>query len=307
MYTWETSLNPATSLRISVFGKTLIIQHLPDKLCKREMILVVKNDNGEEIMRNSYSRTANKSLNLDKLNIGSYYFDVYYLMGDLYWPFFSHNQPMLVKDYNRIWFAASPFTIYNSIQTHSWETDCEFLKRQLVSNRQYQSNEREIVQRAKEITQGHFFPYTKMLAIHDYIANNVAYDTDAFYSNQYLYNDNSALTTLRTGRGVCQGYTNLSIALLRSIGIPAMEVPCFALGREYSGGWKKTNNIHSSKANHVITAAFVNNRWSVMDITWDSDYEIVNGKRCEKTGCGLSHKYFDMTTTMFSLTHKLIR
>ena len=44
-----------------------------------------------------------------------------------------------------------------------------------------------------------------------------------------------------------------------------------------------------------------------MDVTWDSDLEIVNGKKHEKTGCGIKHRYFDMTTNMFSLTHKLIK
>ena len=159
---------------------------------------------------------------------------------------------------------------------------------------------------ARSIAKGHLFTNTKILAVHDFVARNVAYDTDALKSNRYLFCDCSALATLRLRRSVCQGYTNLSIALLRALGIPAMEVPCYALGQGARGGWELETNRMAVSANHVLTAAFTGRRWSVMDVTWDSDLEFVDGREREKTGCGISHCYFDMTPSMLSLSHKII-
>ena len=189
---------------------------------------------------------------------------------------------------------------------NSWPTNDSFLKKQLASTHQYQSGKRSIIDCARSIVKGHLFPYTKMLAIHDFVAQHVYYDMDALVSGKYKYNDHSASATLHQHRGICQGYTNLSIALLRALGIPAMEVSCYALGQSSDGDWTRSENRAATSANHVLTAAFVDHRWCIMDVTWDSDLEFVQGRRREKTGRGISHCYFDMTPSMLSLTHKII-
>jgi transglutaminase-like putative cysteine protease len=302
----ETSLNPATSMRVSISGNVLTILKLPENYLFKKILIVIKNSRGDDIMKQYVTWSGRNTISLEKLSDGTYSMNIYFLKGNLYWAFFAHHRPMFVKERNNSWFISSPFAIYNSIQTHSWPTNPSFLKRQLASNKQYQSNEREIRRCAHNIAHNHLFPYTKMMAVHDFIALNIAYDKDALKAEQYLHNDNSALSTLRLGRGVCQGYTNLSIALLRSLGIPAMEVPCYALGLGSEGGWENPQNKTQNTANHVFTAVFVNNRWSIMDITWDSDLEYENGELREKTGSGIMHNYFDMTATMLSLTHKII-
>ena len=237
--------------------------------------------------------------------MGSYSLNILFQSGKFFWAFFSYYPPKFVKNHGRCWFISPSFAVYNSMRVNSWSTSRGFLHQQLMSNMRYQLEENSIRRCAEMVARAHLFPYTKMMAVHDFVASEIAYDTNALINNCVQRQDNSALATLRWGKGVCQGYTNLSIALLRVLGIPAMQVACYALGVGTNGGWDQPQNRNTLEANHVLTAAFINHRWCLMDITWDSDLEFKGGIRKEITGCGISHRYFDMTPTMLSLTHKL--
>ena len=118
--------------------------------------------------------------------------------------------------------------------------------------------------------------------------------------------DSSALGTLSSKKSVCQGYSDLSVALLRAAGIPAMALSCFALGISIEKKWTP-QILGSTETNHCITAAFgeKHKRWMIMDITWDSDNEYVNGTFKSKSGLGKHHKYFDVTIPFLSFTHRL--
>ena len=122
---------------------------------------------------------------------------------------------------------------------------------------------------------------------------------------QYKYNDSSAIATLKARRGVCQGISNLTVAMLRSIGIVAYGLSCYALGISTTGGWDTVENM-KALPNHQMTIAYVDNRWMIMDVTWDSDNIYINGKYTQKSGCGVSHKYFDNTIPFLSYTHRLM-
>ena len=307
MITLETSYNAAYSLRFSTDRDSIVLEHLPENGRYNKILIVVTESGGNEVFRQSAVKRNNTVINLRNVHNGTYFLNVYFLFGDSYWSYYSNHQPTIVKNGNRCWFSSPPLTVYNSIQMHSWPTTSDFLKRNLVSTSQYQCRRQAIIECAKAITKGSLFPYTKMLAIHDFVAKHIAYDMDALSTGMYRYNDNSALATLHYGKGVCQGYTNLSIALLRALGIPAMEVESYALGQDTAGGWEDSRNSSATSANHVLTAAYVSHRWCVMDITWDSDLVVINGKRTEKTGTGLSHRYFDTTPSMLSLSHKIIQ
>ena len=306
MVTWETSHYLPCSLQMSANGDAIILTHFPESGHYNKIMIVVTGIGGNEIYRQYAAKKNNAIISLRNIQDGTYFLNIYFYVGGMYWSYYSNHLPMIVKSGFRCWFSVPPLTTYNSFQMRSWPTTQEFLKRQLVSTNKYQCEKKPIIECAKSITKRSLFPYTKMLSVHDFVAQHVAYDMDALYSGKYQYNDNSALTTLHQKKGVCQGYTNLSIALLRSLGIPAMEVKSYALGQDTKGGWEDFRNRSATTANHVLTAAYVNHRWCIMDVTWDSDLVVINGKKTEKTGTGLSHRYFDTTLSMLSLSHKLI-
>lgn len=147
--------------------------------------------------------------------------------------------------------------------------------------------------------------YEKILVIHDWIADNIYYDFDA------LSNDDNRkrcpvkpMDVFENRRSMCQGITNLSIEMLKSVGVHSVGVVCFALGYDTQGGWENVSNI-TAESNHIFTAAFCNDRWILLDITWDCENKYHNGKFI-KSEDPLSHKYFDMTMEFLSISHRLV-
>jgi hypothetical protein len=145
--------------------------------------------------------------------------------------------------------------------------------------------------------------YEKILAIHDWTANNFFYDEDGFCTSDYMTADYSFTALINSRKCVCQGYANVCAMLLNSLGIPTIIIECFALGVSTEGGWERENNLNSD-ANHVMVAAFDGLRWILMDPTWDSPNTFKQGKFLHEGN--LSHKYFDMTPNFLSCTHRLI-
>lgn len=152
---------------------------------------------------------------------------------------------------------------------------------------------------AKRLTKYCQSNYDKVLAIHDWIAKNISYDYDSLEDGSYkdMPIERSAIDTLLSRKGVCQGYTDLSIALLRAVGVPSAAIICFS---------KREQNKYDpeTESNHIFTAAYFDNRWHLFDITWDSDKEYSNSIVKEKTGSGVSHLYFDCSIEFMSFTHR---
>lgn len=174
------------------------------------------------------------------------------------------------------------------------------------SNSLYQADLPEVIDLATKITKYKTGNYNKILAIHDWVAENLYYDYDALASGRYRYERYDALQMLKTRRTVCRGYSKLAVTLLRAIDIPAIDVLCFALGESSDGGWNSGDNL-TAEANHVITFALADSRWIMMDPTWDSVNEYRNGEYIEKTEGGARHTYFDATLAFFSFTHRFIK
>lgn len=83
---------------------------------------------------------------------------------------------------------------------------------------------------------------------------------DAFVATRTAYTlgssqgTDSAVTTLKTGRGVCRDYAHLVIALLRAMDVPARYVACYAPGLDPMDF-------------HAVAEAYHDGRWYVIDAT----------------------------------------
>jgi hypothetical protein len=89
----------------------------------------------------------------------------------------------------------------------------------------------------------------KARAIHDYIVSTLTYDNMSF-SNSGRSRKMDAVSVVENGTGVCEGYANLSAALLRAAGIPVKIVTA----RSISHAW---NNV------------YIGGAWKFYDATWD--------------------------------------
>jgi hypothetical protein len=102
-------------------------------------------------------------------------------------------------------------------------------------------------------------PFLRVKALHDYVADRVAYDSDAYFAGKYPPQD--AETVFRTHKSVCAGYANLLSALAAVTKDEVIVV----------GGNARnmlTNDI--SGGGHAWNAAKIKGRWYLIDATWDS-------------------------------------
>lgn len=124
-------------------------------------------------------------------------------------------------------------------------------------------------QLAVEITRGLTNNYDRVIAVRDYLLENIPYDyfpppqapdTDAV--DQFLFVDR---------RGVCEHYTSAMIVLLRSLGIPARFVVGYG-----SGDYNPITGYYEVRANHAhawVEVYFPGEDWTVFDPTpgWTGD------------------------------------
>lgn len=74
------------------------------------------------------------------------------------------------------------------------------------------------------------------------------------YAPGESYGTDTAVTTLRTGRGVCRDYAHLVIALLRALDVPARYVACYAPGLDPMDF-------------HAVAEALLDGVWYALDAT----------------------------------------
>lgn len=139
------------------------------------------------------------------------------------------------------------------------------------------SKEDKLIQKtAEKIVNKGDSDYEKVRKVHDWVANNIWYDQD--YANGKT--EETAYTpveVLESKKTVCGGYTFLTRALLRSLGIPT-TVP--------------SNSIHG------WNEAYVDGRWVILDTTWDSLNKYKDGTFSEAKPCLRDN--FDISLEAFS-------
>ena len=170
----------------------------------------------------------------------------------------------------------------------------------LVINIRDDSEREKIGRLASDIAVGSTSDYERLLRIHDWVAENIYYNWDAYWSDDPVAVD--ACGTLTRKMSVCHGYAALTEALLRGVGIPARVVSGHALGVSADG--KYWDEVDHSESNHSWNEAFVDGRWVILDTTWDSGNDYEDGQF--KKG-SVRHAYFDPSLQSFSYTHKILQ
>lgn len=122
------------------------------------------------------------------------------------------------------------------------------------------SAEKTIESVAQYIAGAESDPVLRIKALHDYVADRVAYDSDSYYAGRYPPQD--AQTVFETRKSVCAGYANLLTALADSINEKIVVVVGDA--RSMSSGDRL------SGSGHAWNAASINDRWYLIDACWDA-------------------------------------
>lgn len=152
---------------------------------------------------------------------------------------------------------------------------------------------------AEDITKGITDEYEKIFEISKWISTNIYYDWDAYYANKYVPTD--AISTLLNKKSVCQGYAELTRELVKSIGLPARLVSGHALGASANG--KSWDGVDHTSSNHAWNEVFVDGHWIIIDNTWNSNNQYIDGKFNQNDAF---YRYFDANIEAFSHTHKIL-
>lgn len=113
--------------------------------------------------------------------------------------------------------------------------------------------------------------YDKVLKAHDWLVDNVEYDTTL--NNSYIYNLYGALVSRKA---VCEGYAEAFKYLMDYAGVPCILVVGSA------------TNSNGDTENHEWNYVKINEKWYAVDCTWDDPIITGNGKITND----IKYKYF---------------
>jgi transglutaminase-like putative cysteine protease len=152
------------------------------------------------------------------------------------------------------------------------------------SNR-VQSNDSAIINLAESITKNKKTTLEKSKAIHLWLTQNIAYDTEIrnkIESGKYTEADylQDAIVVFETKKAVCEGYANLSAALHRAVGISAKVIYgkfLYLNARSYRM-YKNSSRLVMPDVNavsnlHAWNEILIKDQWMPMDVTSDSGKE----------------------------------
>jgi len=166
--------------------------------------------------------------------------------------------------------------------------------------------------------------YEKAKAIHDWMKTNMYYDYDQYYSGDYILEADGLSTyelLIKYKRGVCSYFAEIFSLLVRAQGIPCMNVVGYAENSDaatesfdgylvdydkqtfYPSGDKWTAENCDLSSNHEWNEVFLNGKWVIVDVTWDTQNQYLNGVYQEAGGF---NTYFDIPIEIFSFDHRII-
>lgn len=271
-------------------------------LDKTHWMFRIEKDNQIDVIKESHTigsdHTYRHTFSLkNKLKEGKYKVSVYFKENHdkMYWGYY-WNIPLIYED-GEIFFPASPVYANNYLAViRGSVTNPKSYLEMATTNA---SEKKAIIDLANTITKDATSDYDKLLKVNNWVAQNIYYDWDSYLKGGHGRTD--AYGTLANKKSVCQGYAELTQELLRAAGIPARLVTGHALGVSASGrGWDEVDHKNS---NHAWNEAFVDDRWVILDTTWNSGNKYENGTF--KKG-PMNYKYFDIDLEAFSYSHKIL-
>ena len=127
--------------------------------------------------------------------------------------------------------------------------------------------------------------YEKELAFHDFIVENIEYDTSFDMDNGVPRSSSHALGALETGFAVCEGYAQLMMLLLNRAGIPCRMVTGVADGEL-----------------HAWNMVLLNGDTYHVDVTWDDPVPVEENAKKES----IRYDYFNVNDKELGKSHTWI-
>lgn len=303
-------LTSCSNLGISlvVSASDVILNKLPSANLFKDTFVLLYDKNKNEIDRIQVTSGETTILSLSSLPEGLYYYCLYFRLPDkqgIYYPFFKFGDVPILIHGQSIELVDSLVLENNVKFSNSLNSFSKYDRRVLAPTYHVQVNNLNIRKLASQIANGLNEKMSIIKAVHSWVALNISYDYDSLIDDAHIDKDNTALGAYVGRKCVCRGYTNLCIALLRALHIPAVKIYCCALDIAHEGSWRKHNNTNTT-INHVFPAAWNGTRWVFMDTTWDSRNVYEDGHFVRGSSFAYPYKYFDVSLDFISQTHKFL-
>lgn len=109
-----------------------------------------------------------------------------------------------------------------------------------------ESDDPELISKAKQVTENATTDYKKAEAIFEYVNINMSYDESSAYANK------GALSALKNMKGVCEEFTTLFVAMCRAVDIPSRAIEGYQIEDVVSGDAVSGDVVVGQKLlNHV--------------------------------------------------------
>ena len=103
----------------------------------------------------------------------------------------------------------------------------------------------------------------KAKIIHDWICNNISYDTELLFSGKNSSQDYA--NVLKNKKALCSGYSSVFMEMCKIAGLQAIKISGHSKGFGYTGKVEKNTN-------HEWNAVKIGNDWKLIDCCWDAGY-----------------------------------
>lgn len=294
---------------LEIDGTNLYLYDLPDRDGFSKIVVSLYAENGQVVNQQVLSGGVPYVYSMEGVAEGNYHVQLYYLTASAggkssFTSYWYQNSGVELNYKNGEWNIVKPITFAQNQAIYRSHSGDEATRKEALEVSYYiDCDSEEIVEKAQMITQGIQSDYDKVLAVHDWVAKNVWYDYDFLYGRTADTNYR-ATEVLHNKNTVCAGYANLTAALLRSIGIPTRISEGYALGITSTGSWTE-EILSGQEINHAWNESYVDGRWVIYDVTWDSANRCENGVYSNEEGLK-GRQYFDPTIQDFSATHLYI-
>ncbi len=129
---------------------------------------------------------------------------------------------------------------------------------------------------------------------HDWVAQNVAYDVEAYRGGEQAVTD--AYGVIAYGKSVCAGYAEVLKLLCDELGIRSEMVSGYARGASFDPFTEPQRDPEDT--NHRWNAVYLEGRWHLVDVTW-------NAGSVGRDGFSFNYNlnYYKIDPDVFAYTH----
>ena len=132
-----------------------------------------------------------------------------------------------------------------------------------ITERVFQGDEAALSRLVKYLTNDTASTKLKVKLLHDWICDNISYDSDTAFFGADNPQDYKAV--LQSQKAVCLGYVNLMNKMCELSGVESRGVAGFSKGF----GWK---NTVSGLGNHAWNAVKLGTKWQLIDVMFDAGF-----------------------------------